>query len=286
MLRTRVAARRLRWAHNNPAALAAVTLQPRRHASVVRHNTVEDYVTSRFGCGAEEAAKFEKGNSGRASSVDRATDSCDKLQQRLDLSEAELKKIVLKTPSALHFSYEANIEPKLALLQRRLDLSEAELKKIVLGHSPLLGYGYDTNIEPSLAALQRRLDLSEMELKKIVLGLPSVLSYSYEKNLEPKLAFLQEELQFSKEMLRETIVNNPSLLGYSLEKRYRPRVEQCREADEPVQLVVERSSLTNEKFEKLLARRRLEKRNDARQRQRSEAVSGDVHRGDAVPVGR
>ena len=256
MLRTRVAARRLRWAHNNPAALAAVTLQPRRHTSLVRHNTVEDYVTSRFGCGAEEAAKFEKGNSGRASSVDRATDSCDKLQQRLDLSEAELKKIVLKLPSVLGYSYEANLGPSIAALQERLDLSEAELKKIVLRVPPLLGLSYEANLEPSLAALQERLDLSDAELKKIVLKLPPVLGCSYDKNLEPKLEFLQKELQLSKEILREIIVKNPQLLSLSLENRYRPRVEQCREADVPVELVWKRASLTDEKFVQLLARRR------------------------------
>jgi len=260
MLRARLAAARLlpRW-NRNPLALATLTLQPRRSASVLR-STVEDYVTNGFGCSAEEAAKFDKKNAGRASSAERAKDSCDKLQQRLDVSEAELKKIVLKLPSVLSLSYKANIEPKLALLQRRLDLSDAELKKIVLGRPSVLGNSYDENLEPSLAALQRRLDLSEAELKKIVLGLPSVFSLSYEKNLEPKLAYLQEELQFSNETLREKIVRMPPLLSYSLEKRYRPRVQQCREADEPVQLVVERSSLTNEKFEKLLARR-LEKRN-------------------------
>ena len=133
MLRTRVAATRLLSRRNrNPVALAAVTFQPRRHATLVRRGTVEEYVTTRFGCAAEEAAKFEKKNAGRASSAERAKDSCDKLQQRLDLSDAELKKIVLQTPQVLSFSYEANLEPKLAVLQRRLDLSEAELKKIVL----------------------------------------------------------------------------------------------------------------------------------------------------------
>jgi len=267
MLRTCVAATLLlsRRSHN-PAALARVALQPRRRASLLRRSTVEDYVTTRFGCAAEEAVKFAKSTMGRSSRVERAADSCDKLQQRLDLGEVELKKIVLQLPQVLGYSYEANIEPSLAALQRRLDLSEAELKKIVLKLPPVLGCSYEANIEPSLAALQRRLDLSEAELKKIVLGKPSVLGVSYEKNLEPKMAFLQEELQLSKEALRENIVKMPQLLSYSLEKRYRPRVKQCREANKPVVLVLKRASLTNEQFEQLLARRLADKIDtDARQ---------------------
>ena len=121
-----------------------------------------------------------------------------------------------------------------------------------MGRPSALGLSYETNIEPNLALLQRRLDLSEADLKNIVLQAPTVLGLSYENNLEPKLAFLQEELQFSNETLREKIVKIPALLGYSLEKRYRPRVTQCRQACQPLRLVVERSKLTNEQFEQLL----------------------------------
>ena len=120
----------------------------------------------------------------------------------------------------------------------------------------VLSYSYEANIEPLLAALKRRLGLSEVELKKIVLTLPPVLGLSYDTNLEPTLAFLQEELQLSKEILREKIVSMPPLLSYSLAKRYRPRLEQCREANEPVELVWKRVNLTDEKFEHLLAQRR------------------------------
>ena len=124
-----------------------------------------------------------------------------------------------------------------------------------MGRPSALGLSYEANIEPNLALLQRRLDLSEAELKNIVLQAPTVLGLSYVKNLEPKLAFLQEELQFSNETLREKIVKIPALLGYSLEKRYRPRVKQCRQACQPLRLVVERANMTNEKFEQLLAKR-------------------------------
>eukprot|EP00966_Prymnesium_polylepis_P118955 2749547-Prymnesium_polylepis.1 len=48
---------------------------------------------------------------------------------------------------------------KVDRLQRRLGLSDAELLKLVLRHPPVLGYSFEENIEPKLAALQRRLGL-------------------------------------------------------------------------------------------------------------------------------
>ena len=49
----------------------------------------------------------------------------------LDLSDAELKKVVLLIPTLLSHSVE-NMEPKLDWLQDRLDLDAAQLKKMVL----------------------------------------------------------------------------------------------------------------------------------------------------------
>eukprot|EP01050_Picozoa_sp_SAG11_P022673 SAG11_NODE_4347_length_1938_cov_6.660685_2_plen_129_part_00 len=81
-------------------------------------------------------------------------------QERLGLSKAELKKVVLRLPQVLGYSYEGNTEPTLARLQGRLDLSEAELKKVVLRHPPMLNYSYEGNIEPTLARLQEWLGLA------------------------------------------------------------------------------------------------------------------------------
>ena len=80
--------------------------------------------------------------------VDRAKTTCHDVQQRLNLTDADLKKIVMGLPQVLGLSYDANIEPSLAALQRRLDLSDPELKKIVLRLPPVLGLSYEANIDP------------------------------------------------------------------------------------------------------------------------------------------
>ena len=102
-----------------------------------------------------------------------AEENCNWLQMRLGLDEVELKKMVLRLPAVLGYSYEDNIEPSLAKLQERLGLDEAQLKTMVLRLPAVVqGYSYEDNIEPSLAKLHKWLGLDEVELKKVVLRRP------------------------------------------------------------------------------------------------------------------
>ena len=137
----------------------------------------EDFLADRLEVNAADRARLQGKLQGRSIDVVRANATCNDLQHRLNMSAAELKKIVLGHPAVLDYSYDGNIDLKLATLQHRLNLSEAELKKIVLGRTAVLSCDYDVDIEPSLAGLQRRLDLNETELKRLVLGMPTVLCY-------------------------------------------------------------------------------------------------------------
>ena len=89
---------------------------------------------------------------------------------------------------------------------RSLGLSDAEFKKVVIRLPSVLGYSVEANVLPSLAALQSRLGLSDAELIKVVLRTPPVLGLSVEVNVLPKLDFLQRELGLSDETLREHVV--------------------------------------------------------------------------------
>ena len=53
-------------------------------------------------------------------------------------------------PSVLSYSSEANIEPSLEALQHRLDLTDADLRKIVVRLPAVLGLRFDANIDPKL----------------------------------------------------------------------------------------------------------------------------------------
>ena len=90
-------------------------------------------------------------------------------------------------PQLLGYSVEANMEPKLDWLQTRLDLDEAQLRKMVLTLPALLSYSVETNMAPKLAYLERETGLSRSELRDRVLRFPQFMSYSLEKRYRPRL---------------------------------------------------------------------------------------------------
>ena len=169
---------------------------------------------------------------------------------------SDLKKIVLRSCPP-HPGEKSDIKPTLLALQNRLGLSDAELRKVVLGSTSSFRQSYETAIEPRLTALEKILALSLPELKKIILKVPVLLSYSTEATIEPKLKFMEEELEFSKDALREVIIKTPRLLIYSLDQRYRPRLQRCRANGLPPSLVIERPTLDNDKFDLFLARKKV-----------------------------
>ena len=141
-------------------------------------------------------------------------------------------------------------------LQSSLDLSDAELKKVVMRFPALLGYSVEDNMAPKLDWLQTRLELDEAQLRKMVLTLPTLLSYSVETNMAPKLAYLERETGLSRSELRDRVLRFPQFMSYSLEKRYRPRLEACRAAGVDAEYVLTYVSKMDEKFYELLEKKK------------------------------
>ena len=276
-----------RWACVLHVSLTVALVPPvaRPPSHVVCSGAAYDYCIQSFGCTAEEADKAERRillpNIVESLTRTQIEFVCDWLQSSLDLSDAELKKVVLTRPTLLGYSVEKNMAPKLEWLQnyldldegqlrkivlrqptlfgrnmapklewlqRRLDLDNAQLKKMVMMSPPLLSLSIEDKIEPNLDWLQTRLDLDAPELRKMVLSHPPLLQYSVEGNLEPKLNFLEEELGLPVSEVRASIVTGPNRLSYSLNKRYRPRLEVCRAAGVDAYPVLSFSSQTDAEF--------------------------------------
>ena len=232
-----------------PAAMVPPAARP--PSRVVCSGAAYDYCIQSLGCTAEAAGKAERRL--LPDIAERLTRTqidykCDWLQSSLDLSDAELKKVVLGRPSLLGYSVEKNMAPTLDWLQKRLDLGDAQLRKLVVKQPPLLGYSVEDNLAPTLDWLQSRLDLNETELKRMIIAFPSLFGYRVEGNMEPKLCFCEEELGLSASEVRASIVSDPSRLGRSLKKRYRPRLEVCRAVGADVSIVLRGASQTDAAF--------------------------------------
>ena len=268
------------------AALVAPGARPPR--AVVCRGATYDYCVQALGCTAQEATKAERRimpNIAEWITFARIEESCGWLQSSLDLSDAELKKMVLTFPQMLSLSVEDNMAPKLDWLQKRLDLGDAQLRTLVMRFPKLLGYSVVDNFSPRLDWLQRRLDLddaglrkmvlrkpqalaysvedkmvptldwlqlrldlNETELKQVIVTFPSLFGFSVEGNMEPKLGFFEEELGLSPSEVRASIVSAPARLGYSLKTRYRPRLEVCRAAGVDASLVLSYATNVDERF--------------------------------------
>ena len=122
------------------------------------------------------------------------------LASRYGLSRTQLRQVVLGWPSALE---KAELDPGLGRLRSKLQLSEAESRRVLLKNPMLLGQSYEAQLLPMCEATQTRLGLSDEQLRKVVVALPSLLTFSYEANVAPSLDALQHRLKLSDVELRK-----------------------------------------------------------------------------------
>jgi len=116
------------------------------------------------------------------------------------------------------------MKPTLAAVQEHLELSDAELRKMVLREPQIIGYSFESNIKPTLAAVQEHLELSDAELRKMVLSMLAIIGYSFEANNKPKLGWLQDSLGLDKKQLLLLVQKQGTLFGSSLQNTLIPNL--------------------------------------------------------------
>ena len=132
-----------------------------------------------------------------SASVQAAEDVHAMLQDRLELTEAQAKKILITLPG-LAVVPSTSLSPRLSFLQERLGLSDAQLRKIVVAQPTSIGITSKT-VESKLRCLEDRLQLDEAQLRKLVATAPGVFSRDIEGSVLPKLELLQARLKLSDE---------------------------------------------------------------------------------------
>ena len=165
---------------------------PRAQLPELRPRTAANWFVERLGCTEAEGEKA----AGRLlpnirdwldTDWQRADETRSSVQQLLGLSEAEVRKLVLRQPQVLGYSVEENVRPTVAALRSLLGLSEAEVRKLVLRQPSVLGQSVEENLRPTVAALRQLVDLDEEEVRAAVLRVPALLSYSVERRVQPRV---------------------------------------------------------------------------------------------------
>ena len=106
----------------------------------------------------------------------------------MGLSVKELKAAVQRLPQLLGHDYATEVAPPLERLQETLDLDQAQLKPIVTKLPQMLGLDYDEDIEPKLEALRVEDGgtLSDAELRAKLLAKPSALDIAVRGGFKTK----------------------------------------------------------------------------------------------------
>ena len=136
-------------------AAALVAPGSRPSGAVACRGAAYDYCVQSLGCTAQDANKAEGmllPNIAESMTRAQADQLCSWLQSSLDLSDAELKRVVMRFPALLSYSGEDNLAPKLAYLEREIGLSRPELREHVLRIPAIVGYSLDKRYRPRVEA--------------------------------------------------------------------------------------------------------------------------------------
>ena len=153
--------------------------------------------------------------------------------------------------SIVGFSFNDNIKPTLAALKDRLEMSDSELKKMVVAMPAIIGY---SNIITKLDWLQKTFDLNQLQLLQLVTKNKMLMGVSLQSTLVPGVAFWREcfEDRTDAEAMAE-IISKPSELTQS-NKRLRKRSALFIEHGIPLKLLWGKKTYTDDKLNSWLDR--------------------------------
>eukprot|EP00957_Ditylum_brightwellii_P054718 4146095-Ditylum_brightwellii.AAC.1 len=93
--------------------------------------------------------------------------------------------MVVSRPQLLAYSV-SNLSSTYAYFAQELQLSQAEIVKLVMASPASLMYGLDSRIKPNVEFLRNEVGVGSKHWRKIVYAYPQVFSYSVDTVYRPK----------------------------------------------------------------------------------------------------
>jgi len=139
------------------------------------------YLQTRMGFDNKEMARLERKlmfSPGEA----QIQSTLEGVQLHLQLSQAELKKVVLRLPSIIGFNFDSNTRPKMVWLQQSLGLDKKQLHALVRKQNTLLGGSLQKTLIPNLAFYKACFaELSDAEFVSKVVENPRQITISHQR---------------------------------------------------------------------------------------------------------
>jgi hypothetical protein len=128
----------------------------------------------------------------------------------------------------LTLSLTDKIEPQLKWLEERLDLNQQQLSRLVLMAPNIMQYSIPDKLQPTLDWLEERLNLKDDDdaLRTFILKTPTICNLKID-TLSKKLEFYESLLGV--DGARRLMMERPDMFTYSLEKRLKPRLQDAEE---------------------------------------------------------
>jgi len=145
------------------------------------------------------------------------------LRSLMDLTDDEVRHIILRMPALLCYSAKGNVAPTALFLQRSFDLSRKDLKTLLLDYPSILGYSM-RNLKTKLNFYFKICGFTKEEARKLFLKEPKLLTAGVRTGLIPRMHFLVQELEIPLDVFREIVMKNPTILLSSLEMNLRPKL--------------------------------------------------------------
>ena len=151
----------------------------------------------------------------------------DFLQERLQLSDAALSRMIFRCPGILSrgIGESQSLQRNIDWLHDRLLVTTAkQLGKLLVRASVLLTLSVEDNLEPTMDAMQRHLGLDQNETALLFRRAPSLLQSNFSLSTRPKLDWLQERLSLDRDHLRKFVKRSPTILQLKMEETLEPRL--------------------------------------------------------------
>jgi hypothetical protein len=142
----------------------------------------------------------------------------------------DLKRAVVRHPSLLQYSVPNTLAPKISFLRDELCIPSKKLGKVIATSPGFMGLSLDDNLRPSVESFMEYIEVESKEMGKIVTKAPQLLASSWKSNLEVKLRYLVNRLDLETPQLKEIVKTSPRLLLYSIANSMEPKFTMIDEA--------------------------------------------------------
>ena len=94
---------------------------------------------------------------------------------------------------------------KIAFFREALSMSDAEIVKLVCKSPRVLEYGSEQTVRPRIEFLEHVCGVPTQVISKVVLKAPMIMSLGMKETLEPRVEFLKRRLQLSKSQMGKLV---------------------------------------------------------------------------------